>query len=50
MAAVLEYICTELLDLSGEICMHNNLKRILPRHLKVTIKNDMELSKLFYNF
>lgn len=46
LAAVLEYLAAELLELSGKVALDNNKKRIIPRHLQVAIRNDEELNKL----
>ena len=45
LAAVLEYLTAELLELSGNACKENNKKTISPRHVMLAIKNDDELSK-----
>ena len=46
MASVLEYITSEILELSGNICLEKNKKRIVPRHLMLAIQGDDELCKL----
>lgn len=46
MAAVLEYITQEVLDLSANCAAEHKKTRILPRHMKLAIMNDPELEKL----
>lgn len=46
LAAVLEYLTAELLELAGNACAENRKKRVSPRHLMLAIRSDDELSKL----
>jgi histone H2A len=46
MAAVLEYIQSDLLELAGKAAEQNKKHRILPRHIQLAIQGDEELRKL----
>ncbi|XP_062343871.1 histone H2A, sperm-like [Cinclus cinclus] len=46
LAAVLEYLVAEILELAGNAARENRKTRILPRHIQLAVRNDDELNKL----
>lgn len=49
MAAVVEYIMAELLELGGTAARANKAVQITTRHIRLAVLNDEELNKLFKN-
>ncbi len=47
LSAVMEYLAAEILELSANAAKDHKKQRIIPRHIELAIRNDVELSKVF---
>ena len=56
MAAVMEYICAEVIEVAGQVC--NDMRassvarrhmRLIPRHVELAVRDDTDLARFFHN-
>ncbi|KAG7312648.1 hypothetical protein JYU34_000970 [Plutella xylostella] len=46
LAATLEYLAAEILELASDAARENKKTRVVPRHILMAIRNDEELNKM----
>jgi histone H2A len=49
MAGVLEYLTSEILELTGDLAKEDKKKTISPKYLNYAIRGDRELNKLMHS-
>ena len=49
LAAVEEYLVSELMELAGEVAHRSGKSRIIPRHINLAIQNDSEMQQFLDN-
>jgi histone H2A len=45
----MEFLCAELLEVSGYECKHAKKRIIKPTHIELAVRNDSEFKRFFQN-
>ena len=48
LAAIMEFLCAELLEVSAESCVLEKKKRIKPCHIERGLRRDNDFARLFH--
>ena len=49
LAATMEFLCAEILEIAGQSCEENKKRLITPRHIELSVRKDPEFVWLFKN-
>lgn len=49
LAAALDYLILEIIEIAARVCEHHDRSRITPRHIALAVHNDYDMSELLKN-